>query len=892
MNLEEYYKEYGSRISQESERLFVDEFLYPLLNEKIGEIIPQFPFLDRTGRSRRIDFACQGSKGRLALEVNGETYHAEGIIPNGMFDDNLFRQNEILRAGYQLVRFSYSQLKDPHWRPVIVETIREIIADTAPELLAAYSLEPTEIQNEALNALDFYRRTSEWRKAVIVMPTGTGKTILSALDARRFGGRVLFLVHRLDILAQSIKAYRTVWPTMKHGLLTGEARENELTADVVFASKDTMRQPAELARFERDAFDYIIVDEVHHGQSPTYRDIIEHFRPKFMLGMTATPDRLDRRDIFELFDYNKAYEIPVHEVIERGFLVPYTYFGLTDDIDYSRIRYENNRYKVEDLERLLIIPERNAAVLAEYLDKGKSDKAIGFCVSIKHAERMAEFFNTNGIRAAAIHSLAPDRDVLIEEFRNNKINVAFTVDLFNEGVDFPNVQVLLFLRPTESKTVFIQQLGRGLRLAPGKERLRVLDFIGNYKRANLVRDYLAKGKNVVEEEDENGRKRRKVEFEYSTGCEVVFDSAVEEILNQQDAEALGIGKLELSQAYYVVAEQLGRKPSRADIDTIGEYKSARYAQVYGSWSKFIREIGEYTEASYHYPQGTHVGHILSILWHFGLPDRAGTAFDDTYIRFRGGLGDGRLSIYRRQVKYKLQAAMELGILEDDRRAPPGDIFVPELTPLGRELRATLEPSLRGVDLAFPIEEDGIPSSSMRDNEEFYNKLVRARVHADATAGLVIRRTILGMHAVRQMLAFLYHVGRRETVARAFIYENFFQAPFVKQFMDQEGIEEATPEASRRRCPFLLNMLSALGIVETERQNIQVTGLVLTPDLVRPYAREAQEASARRLRAVRDAWPTKAETLSSEDLSIVRELFGPDFLTVQYPFHQAQFVEDL
>lgn len=892
MNLEEYYEQYGPKITQDSERLFVDEFLYPLLGTKIGEIIPQFPFLDRAGRSRRIDFACQGSRGRLALEVNGETYHAEGIIPNEMFDDNLFRQNEILRAGYQLVRFSYSQLKDPHWRPVIVDTIREIIADTAPELLSAYSLEPTEIQREALDALDFYRRTSEWRKAVIVMPTGTGKTILSALDARRGGGRVLFLVHRLDILAQSIKAYRTVWPTIKHGVLTGEARESELTADVLFASKDTLRQPAELVRFARDAFDYIVIDEVHHGQSPTYRDIIEYFRPRFMLGMTATPDRLDRRDIFEMFDYNKAYEIPVHEVIERGFLVPYTYYGLTDDIDYSRIRYENNRYRVEDLERLLIIPERNEAILAEYLDKGRSDKAIGFCVSIRHAERMAEFFNAHGVTAAAIHSQAPDRDILIEDFRNNKINIAFTVDLFNEGVDFPNVQVLLFLRPTESKTVFIQQLGRGLRLAAGKDRVRVLDFIGNYERANLVRDYLAKRKNLVEVEDEKGRKRRKVEYEYSTGCEVVFDASVEEILNQQDAEALGIGKLELSEAYYALAEQLGRKPSRADIDAQGEYKSARYAQVYGSWSRFIREIGEYTEASYHYPQGTHVGHILSILWHFGLPDRSGSAFDDRYIRLRGGLGDGRLSIYRRQVKYKLQAAMELGILGDDRRAPPGDLFIPELTPLGRELRAALEPSLQGADLSFPVEEDGIPSSSMTENEEFYNNLVRTRVNADLAAARVIRRTILGMHAVGQMLAFLYHVARCQTVARSVIYEGFFQAPFVKHFMDQEGIEEATPEASRRRCPFLLNLLAALGVVETERQNIRVRDLVLTADLVRPYAREAQEISARRLRATRDAWPDKAEALSSEDLSIVRELFGADFLTPRYLFQQAQFVEDV
>jgi superfamily II DNA or RNA helicase len=532
MTLEEYYQIHGSKITQDSERLFVDEFLYPLVGAGIASITPQHAFLDSTGRSRRIDFACSGSKAPLALEVNGETYHAEGIIPNEMFDDNLFRQNEILRAGYRLVRFSYSQLKDPRWRPVVMASLRDVINDAAPELLSQYVLKPTEVQKEALDALDFYRRVKRWRKGIVVMPTGTGKTILSAIDAQRIGGKALFLVHRLDILAQSVSAYRMVWPTMVHGYLTGEARSKELEADVLFASKDTLRQPNELAKFARDHFSYVVIDEVHHGQSPSYRDILEYFTPKFMLGMTATPDRLDRKDIFELFDYNKAYEITVTEVIERGLLVPYTYYGLTDDIDYSKIRYEKNHYNVADLERHLIIPERNAAVLKEFLEKGAGDKAIGFCVSIKHAERMAAFFNEQGVPAAAIHSQAPDRDKLVQDFRDNKLTVAFTVDLFNEGVDFPNVQVLLFLRPTESKTVFIQQLGRGLRISPGKERVRILDFIGNYKRASLIRGYLAKDKREITTK-EDGKSRRKFEYEYSSGCEVHFDSNVEEILNRQ-----------------------------------------------------------------------------------------------------------------------------------------------------------------------------------------------------------------------------------------------------------------------------------------------------------------------------------------------------------------------
>lgn len=271
------------------------------------------------------------------------------------------------------------------------------------------------------------------------MPTGTGKTILSALDAKRFGGKILFIVHRLDILQQSIEAYKKVWPDVSIGILTGEEKDNQFNCEVLFASKDTLRQPSQLSQYRQDWFNYIVVDEVHHGQSPSYKEVLSYFTPHFMMGMTATPDRNDRRDIFELFDYNKVYEVSLNEVIERGLLVPYTYYGLTDNIDYSKIRYQNNKYRVDDLEKNLIIPERNEAIIKEYIDKGEGDKAIGFCVSIKHAERMAETFQDAGITAAAIHSQSKNRDKDLSDFRNNKIQVAFTVDLFNEGIDFPNV---------------------------------------------------------------------------------------------------------------------------------------------------------------------------------------------------------------------------------------------------------------------------------------------------------------------------------------------------------------------------------------------------------------------------------------------------------------------
>jgi superfamily II DNA or RNA helicase len=883
MTLTEYYAKWGSRISQDSERLFVDEFLFPIVGSRIGEIEPQYVFIDRTGKARRIDFAHHGNGVKFALEVNGETYHAEGIIPNEMFDDNLFRQNEILRKGYGLIRFSYSHLQSPAWRQLVMDSLRDFIADHAPSLLSEYTLAPNQVQVEALDSLQHARDVRGWSKGLVVMPTGTGKTILSALDAQRMGGRVLFLVHRLDILAQSMDAYRKVWGKLNEGLLTGVETYNERDCQVLFASKDTLRQPEVLASYAPDFFDYLVVDEVHHGQSPSYQGILRHFRPRFMLGMTATPDRTDRKDIFELFDYNKAYEIPLSEVVERGYLVPFTYIGLTDDVDYTKIRYQNNRYRVDDLERQLIIPERNKAILDAYLEpaKGAGDKAIGFCVSIAHANRMAEYFIEHGVAAAAVYSGKPDRDEVITRFRNDELQIVFTVDLFNEGMDFPNIRVLLFLRPTESKTIFLQQLGRGLRLCSGKDRLRVLDFIGNYKRANQIRKYLSKNSKVEIGSDENGRRTKKVVYEYSTGCEVVFDQNVEEILNRQDASELEVDRDDLKEAYFALAETLQRKPTKQELDgTV--YPSRYYVQAWFTWRNFLLDVGEYTEASYHYPQGTHLGHILSILWYFGLPTREGTHLDDKYIRMRGQLDkeNDRLAAYQRQLKYKIQGAMELGILEDERNSSPDQPFTPTLTAAGIELRRILEPDLKTIDLRFPFDGD-VPSSRMANDEEFYNNLILTAARRSPEAKAAIWSVFLGMQAVQQMLAYLYHIVRAKTVEKRTVYSQFFESPFVKRFCEQEGIEEATLEAARRRCPFLLNILAACGVVELERSTVTILKLLLMPSLVRANSREDEAVLNLRLNAIQNAWPADAGMLESEDLIILRELFGAQFLMPEY-----------
>ena len=649
VSVEEYMETYKSRITQESEALFVRDFLFPILGtKKMKYVVPQYPFLDSSGRSRRIDFGVLYNSKKLALEVNGESYHAEGIIPGEQFDDNLNRQNEILSAGWFLLRFSYNQLKDPKWRQKVSHDLFSLLRKHIPEILSEETIKPNYLQEQVLGALDYYRKVGH-KKGVVILPTGTGKTYLSAFDTLNAQGRILFIVHKLDILSQSRESYEKIYTTEKLGLLTGDAREHVNDSKVLFASKDTLRNC--FTDFKPNEFDYIVIDEVHHGQAPTYQSILSYFKPNvFMLGLTATPDRADRKDIFQLFDYNKVFEYTLNDAIDNGFLVPYTYYGLTDNIDYSNIRYNGSKYKIEDLDRALIIPERNERIFDEYITKGCGNKALGFCCSIKHANEMAELFNSKGIPAVAITSETPDRDKVIKDFRQSVYTVAFTVDLFNEGIDFPDLRVLLFLRPTESKTIFTQQLGRGLRLCGDKGNVVVIDFIGNYKKANLIRKILSQGKST-EKKNAQGRVE-KIEYQYSPKCKVYFDAEVEQILDNQDKADRYITREDLIAAYWDLTEKLKRRPSIEDVNNEGEFKVARYVAEFGTWVKFLKEIGELTESSYHFPQGTHLGHLMYILKVVGDNSIENSRIAPEYVRFEKTENDKEpITIFQRQTKY-------------------------------------------------------------------------------------------------------------------------------------------------------------------------------------------------------------------------------------------------
>lgn len=879
VSLEEYLEVFKNRITQDSERLFVTDFLYPLLGPKnIKYVVPQYPFLDSEGRSRRIDFALRFDNKKIALEVNGETYHAEGIIPNEMFDDNLNRQNEILNAGWYLLRWSYSQLQSPVWRPRVANSLFYLLRKRVPGLISEAIIEPNYLQRNVLDALNYYREKG-WKKGIVILPTGTGKTFLSAFDTLNVQGRILFIVHRLDILTQSKEAFEKIYPNEKLGLLTGEERENVSDSKVLFASKDTLRNPDVLNQFKPNEFDYIIVDEVHHGQAPSYQIVLKYFEPNFfMLGLTATPDRMDRKDIFELFDYQKVFEYSLTDAIENGFLVPYTYYGLKDNIDYSNIRYNGNKYNVADLDRNLIINGRNEKIYEEYVQKGLGNKALGFCNSVKHADAMAAFFNAKGVPACSITSQSPDREQLTKDFRENKYTVAFTVDLFNEGVDFPDLRVLLFLRPTESKTVFFQQLGRGLRLCGGKEGVVVIDFIGNYKKANNIRKYLAKGQS----EQKNGTTGRveKIVYEYSPKCAVVFEAEVEQILDRQDTTEREITKEDLIDAYYNLAERLNKKPTQDDVNREGEFKVGRYQTVFGSWVSFLKEIGEHTEFSYHFPQGTHLGHILYVLNAVGSGNIENTRFKAENVRFSGGYDAGVPGNFQRKIKYMLQAAMEMGLLVDFREQALQADFKLAFTSDGLKVFNILKPLLQGIDLSFSADEDGDYSWSM-NCESTVNRDIRTFIAQDPDSQNYLRNVLLEMDAVNLLLKYLYSIQRKAKMRKSEIYNDFFEAPFVKAYLDRHGLENPTEEVRKRRIPFIINILDALGIVNQSASEIEVLSFIPATQILRFDPSEKDDVVQERISKLKAFASTGEISFSPDEISLLKETFGATFLTNEY-----------
>jgi superfamily II DNA or RNA helicase len=358
--------------------------------------------------------------------------------------------------------------------------------------VTSLDVQPWPFQREILDELEAERTIhNRWRN-LVVAATGTGKTVISALDYKRLRDagvveRLLFVAHREEILNQSRSTFRHVVRDGSFGeTYVRGARPDEWRH--VFASVQSLAR-LDLDRLPPDHFDMVIVDEFHHAMAPTYARLLRHVRPKVLLGLTATPERTDAQDVKVWFGGRIAVELRLWEALDRGLLCPFQYFGLHDDVDVSGVTWRRGRgYDVAELTNVYTGDDARARKIAQALiDKVESVgaiRALGFCVSIAHANFMAQRFNEYGIPSLAIstETSPEERRRSLERLRAREVNVIFAVDLFNEGIDVPEIDTVLFLRPTESATVFLQQLGRGLRHHEGKACLTVLDFIGNQNR--------------------------------------------------------------------------------------------------------------------------------------------------------------------------------------------------------------------------------------------------------------------------------------------------------------------------------------------------------------------------------------------------------------------------
>ena len=359
-----------------------------------------------------------------------------------------------------------------------------------------FDLYPYPYQQAILDKLDAEREIRGSYKNLICAATGTGKTIISAFDYKRQCEKskrklkLLFIAHRKEILEQSIECYREVLKDSEFAELFFSGNEPG-QLDFLFASVDILNS-REITRLPEDYYDYIVIDECHHIAADSYKTIFEHFNPKYYLGLTATPERMDNKDILKYFNNRLAAEIRLPEAINRKLLCPFQYFGVSDTVDLDELKWSRGGYEKSELENVYVlsreVADKRAAHIIKSIDKYVQDidnvKGIAFCVSVAHAEYMAEKFNEAGIPARALTGTtgAKERTDIRMQLELGQIKFVCVVDVYNEGVDIKQVNTVLFLRPTESMTIFLQQLGRGLRLAEGKDCLTVLDFIGQANR--------------------------------------------------------------------------------------------------------------------------------------------------------------------------------------------------------------------------------------------------------------------------------------------------------------------------------------------------------------------------------------------------------------------------
>ena len=504
---------------------------------------------------------------------------------------DLFENHSIVIDDEELKKYS----KNWHRPAVSKDLDRYDLQDDKETSNQIPLFEPRGAQIEALCALENTRAEGA-RRALVQAATGVGKTYLAAFDSKNYE-RVLFVAHREEILKQAAESFKNVRDSDDYGFFNGDSKCTEKS--VIFASVATLGRVEYLNEnyFAPDYFTYVVIDEFHHAVNEQYQRIVDYFKPKFLLGLTATPERMDGKNIYEICDYNVPYEISLKEAINKGMLVPFHYYGIFDETDYSKLHIVRGRYDEKELNETYIGNVRRYELIYKYYCKYGSRQALGFCCSREHAREMAKEFSKRGIPSVAVFSDASgeyteDRNVAIRQLKQGKIRVIFSVDMFNEGVDITSVDMVMFLRPTESPIVFLQQLGRGLRKCRGKEFLTVLDFIGNYEKAGRVRFLLSDRSNqhagVYNPSDTSA---------FPDDCLVDFDMKLIDLFAEMDRKHLKL-KDQIINEYFRVKELLGRRPDRMDLFTYmddGIYEIAIAHSKDNPFKKYLEFLKELDE---------------------------------------------------------------------------------------------------------------------------------------------------------------------------------------------------------------------------------------------------------------------------------------------------------
>ncbi|MBR2885925.1 MAG: DEAD/DEAH box helicase family protein [Clostridia bacterium] len=483
--------EYKSVSGSSAEDLFINLFADTFGVEKAGYLYSQYPFFDIYQNSRFADFVLENGAKRIAIEIDDEASHNPRLVSKDKYCDDLLKQNSMIHLGWDVYRWTVRQMQK---QPDTVKDELKVFIGSDPrfkeiddylptqrgQAFSGEKLELREYQQEALNSLSEMRAKKE-TIALLYHATGTGKTVTAVMDAKRCGGRALFVAHTMELVNQAFATFEALWDNVSVGKFADSIKDTE--SHVVCGSIQSVALNLEI--FKDDDFDYIIIDEAHHASADTYQKVLAYFKPKFILGLTATPERADDTNILEIFK-NTAHKLDIQTAVEIGALVPVRCIRIHTNIDMTKVRFNSVQYNIRDLDVKICVTERNKLIVDTWLEYVKNRRTVVFCASVKHAEQIAQLFKDADITAVAVSGSmkTSERNEQLSKFANGDTKVLCACDLLNEGWDCPQTEVLFMARPTMSKVLYTQQLGRGMRNSEGKDHLMVFDFVDNASQYN------------------------------------------------------------------------------------------------------------------------------------------------------------------------------------------------------------------------------------------------------------------------------------------------------------------------------------------------------------------------------------------------------------------------